>query len=116
MWQVYKPAQDVDLDVNVEGRGRAPSEAGLVMYAVLLPLAVAGIVIVKRQGLPISPLVAPAVAVSLTAALSFGVTRYRVPADAALVVAAAVAVDAAWRWFWRARDGTIASHAEPDHG
>jgi hypothetical protein len=111
MWQLYKPAQDVDLDVNVEGRGRAPSELGLVMYAALVPAGIAGVVIVKRRGLPISPLLAPALVVSLTAALSFGVTRYRVPADAALVVAAAVTFDAAWRWLRPDPDGTIPTHA-----
>jgi hypothetical protein len=111
MWQLYKPTQDVDLDVNVEGRGRGPSTVGLWMYFVLLPFAVAGVVITKRRGLPISPLLAPAVVVSLTAALSFGVTRYRVPADGVLVVAAAVALDQLWRWLRDRPGGTIPSHA-----
>lgn len=111
MWQVYRWDQDIDLDVRVEGRGRGPSTLGFWMYVGLLPLAVAGLVLTKRDGWPISPLVAPALVVSLTAALSFGVTRYRVPADAALVVAAAVTLEAGWRWLDRYASGTMPSHA-----
>jgi hypothetical protein len=105
MWQGYQTSQGVRLDYAVEGRGRWASWAGLWFYLALVPLAVAGTWIVHRRGLPISPLVAPAVVVSLTAALTFGVTRYRVPADAALVVAAGVAIDAAVRRWRRPRSG-----------
>src|SRR5690606_30090676 len=68
MWQVYKVDQGVELDYGVEGRGRWASWAGFWTYVALVPTAVAGVVLLRRRGLPISPLVAPAVVVSLTAA------------------------------------------------
>jgi hypothetical protein len=114
MWYLYKPAQDLQLDWAVEGRGETASRAGGWFYAALVPVAIAGVVVTHRRGLPISPLVAPAVVVSLTAALTFGVTRYRVPADAALVVAAGVAADAALRWLGGERRGSIAARAPDD--
>lgn len=114
MWQAYRPFQGVRLDYQIEGRGRWASWAGLVTHLVLLPAGVVGLVAVRRRRLPLSPLLAPAVVVSLTAAMTFGVTRYRVPADAALVVAAAVGIDAAWRRWWSSGgDATIVEAAAP---
>lgn len=116
MWQGYQTSQGVRLDYGVEGRGKWASWAGFWFYLALLPLAIAGTWIVHRRRLPISPLVAPAVVVSLTAALTFGVTRYRVPADAALVVAAGVAVDAALRRWSRRRPADNIPSAQPATG
>lgn len=108
LWYLYKPTQDLQLDYQIEGRGRRASQAGALLYVVVLPAAVAGVVVLARRRIPVSPLVAQAMAVTLTAAFTFGVTRYRVPADAAMVVAAAVAADAVLRRWWPARtDGTI---------
>jgi hypothetical protein len=42
-------------------------------------------------------MIAIAVSVTITVALSFGITRYRAPVDVVLPVLAAVAVDALWR-------------------
>ncbi len=118
MWQVYRPGQGVRLDYQIEGRGRWPSWTGLAGHLALLPAGAVGLVAVRRRRLPLSPLLAPAVVVTLTAAMTFGVTRYRVPADAALVVAAAVGIDAAWRrWRFFRQDATIVepatAHEEP---
>jgi 4-amino-4-deoxy-L-arabinose transferase-like glycosyltransferase len=112
MWYLYRPDQDLQLDWAVEGRGEDASRWGAYLYALVMPAAIAGLVVTKLRRLPISPLVAPAVVVSLTAALTFGVTRYRVPADAAAVVAAAVAIDAAVRWLAAGSRGSIAGRGE----
>ena len=45
-------------------------------------MGVAGLVSLRRRGVTIVPFVAPFAMVTFTAAISFGVTRYRVPADA----------------------------------
>jgi hypothetical protein len=109
LWYLYQPTQDLRLDYQVEGRGRTASQAGALLYAAVLPTALVGVMILACRRIPVSPLVAQAVVVTATAALTFGVTRYRVPADAAMVVAAAVAADALLRRWWPARtDGTIA--------
>lgn len=92
MWDLYRPAQNVQLNYQVEGRGRIASWAGLLMYYALVPAAVLGAIVLGRRGIPRSPLLAMAVVVTITAALSFGVTRYRVPADAMLTVLAGVGV------------------------
>jgi hypothetical protein len=115
MWHLYKPADDIRLDYQIEGRGRSASITGFWFAAACAPFAVAGLVVLVRRRIPVSPLVAQALTVSLTAALTFGVTRYRVPADAALVVAAAVGIDAALRhWYPVAQDGTIAPRPRND--
>ena len=42
--------------------------------------------------------------ISVTAAWTFGTTRYRIPADVALVVAAAVGAEALLRRWWPAAE------------
>ncbi|MCX7619579.1 MAG: glycosyltransferase family 39 protein [Acidimicrobiales bacterium] len=100
MWDLYAPFQNVSFNDQLEGRGYYPSLIGLWYYWLLIPLAVYGAVVLHRRGTPLSPLLGIAAAVTLTAALSFGVTRYRVPAEVSLVILAAIGVDAAvarWR-------------------
>lgn len=94
MWDLYGVRENLDMDIGVESRGRWPSQAGLVVYYGLLPLAVVGAVAMRRRGHPIWPMLSIAVMVTITAAMTFGLTRYRVPADAALVVMGAVGLDA----------------------
>ena len=54
---------------------------------------VPGFVVLVRRRIPVSTLLAMPVVITVTAAMTFGITRYRVPVDAMLVVAAAVAID-----------------------
>ena len=107
MWDVYKPAQNTQLNYQIEDRGRWPSMVGLWMYYALAVLAVFGIWRLWRRRIPISPLLSMAIVVTATAAMTFGVTRYRVPADVSLVVAAAVGVDAMLRGRFPADDGRV---------
>lgn len=110
MWSVYRPLQGADLDIFFERRGRWPVRAGLAMYFVLLPLSVAGLVVLHRRRVTIVPLVGIAAMVTFTAAASFGVTRYRTPVDLILTVLAAVAVDA-WARQRSAGDRSVAPSA-----
>ncbi|KAA0234939.1 MAG: hypothetical protein JJLCMIEE_01319 [Acidimicrobiales bacterium] len=93
MWELYRPMHKLRIDYQVEGRGRWTSIAGLAMFYALLPLAVVGVVALRHRRIPVSPLLAQAGAVTVTAAISFGVTRYRVPADVALVILSAVTLE-----------------------
>ena len=102
MWDVYRPDESVEFNAVIEGRGLWPSRAGLAMYAVLVPLAVGGAVGLWRRRTPISPLLAMPAIVTVTAAATFGITRYRAPADAALVVLAAVGIELLVRRRWPA--------------
>jgi hypothetical protein len=100
MWDLYRPFQNVRFNWQLEARGEATSWAALWSYWLLLPFAVGGLVVLWRRKLPISPLVGMALTISVTAAWTFGTTRYRIPADVALVVAAAVGAEALLRRWW----------------
>ena len=108
MWDLYTPGlggdeplgQNVHFNVALEGRGALASRVGLLMWWGLLPTALAGTVLLWRRGVPVSPLVAMAVVITVTAAATFGITRYRVPLDAVAVVAAAAAVDRLLDRWW----------------
>ena len=93
MWGVFRPLQTVDLD----GRGVNADRVGLVASYILIPLGIAGLFLLRRWREPILPMVALGAMVTITAALFYGALRFRVPADVAIVVCAAVALDAAWR-------------------
>lgn len=93
LWDLYAPRQSVELNAVVEGRGHGPSQAGILAYYLLVPAAVGGAVALGRRRVPLSPLLAMPFIVTVTAALTFGITRYRAPGDAVLVVLAAVGID-----------------------
>jgi 4-amino-4-deoxy-L-arabinose transferase-like glycosyltransferase len=97
VWDVFRPTQNVDFNAHSERRGAAESWAILIGYYLLLPFAIGGLVVMRRRRVPIFPMLAVAVSVTITVALSFGITRYRAPVDALLPVLAAVALDALWR-------------------
>ena len=69
-------------------------QLGFVSYWILLPTAVAGAVILRRRRVPLLPLVAFGVTVSIATVLTYGFTRFRASADVAIVLLAAVAIDA----------------------
>ncbi|MGI8939133.1 MAG: ArnT family glycosyltransferase [Iamia sp.] len=104
MWGLYKPAQMAQADYASEGRLLWPSRASWWVHGAVLPLAVAGLVLLWRRGLPVSPLAALLFASSATSAINFGLTRYRAGADVALCVLAAVALVALARWLGRLRE------------
>jgi 4-amino-4-deoxy-L-arabinose transferase-like glycosyltransferase len=88
LWDFYEPMQMADFDVN-EGRPRDASVAGLVMYYALLPLGLAGIVILRRRrGRPWFLLV-PAGVLTVVAGVFYGLVRFRAPFEVCLVVLAA---------------------------
>jgi 4-amino-4-deoxy-L-arabinose transferase-like glycosyltransferase len=110
LWGLFKPGQTTAFDWSIEGRGRAPTWIGLFMYYALWPFAIWGLVVMRRRRIPILPLVAIAAVATFAAAITFGVTRYRAPAEVALVLAAAMGAGALWtRWRARERGGAEAT-------
>jgi hypothetical protein len=97
VWELYAPAQNVDLDAVGERRGRAASWAVLIAYYLLMPFAIGGLVIMRRRKIPIFPFIAIAASITITVASSFAITRYRAPFDVVMPVLAAVAIDAVLR-------------------
>jgi 4-amino-4-deoxy-L-arabinose transferase-like glycosyltransferase len=96
VWDLFRPRQQVKYEY-FEGRSRTASYLGLIAYYPLLVLAVAGAVILRRRGAPLLPVLAFPLLVSVTAVLVYGLTRFRFAAEPAIVVLAAVALDAALR-------------------
>jgi hypothetical protein len=93
IWEVYRPVQTAQLDW-IEGRGRTTGKAALVAYLATLAFASAGLMVLRARGRPLLPFVAIFVMVTITAGVFYGAVRFRVPADVALIVLAAVAIDA----------------------
>jgi len=93
LWGFYRPVQQVELEAYIQARRRTVGELGLASFYLLAAGAVAGGAVLRRRGMPVSPLVAMLVTVSVAAAMTWGESRYRVSAEPALVVLAAVAAD-----------------------
>jgi hypothetical protein len=98
-WGLYDP-----LDVP-EGRSAAVMHAGMAMYALLVPLAIYGLVLLRRRGAGTWIVAAPIVLVTITAILVYGNVRLRSPAEVSIVVCAGVGIEALWRRAGAARAG-----------
>jgi 4-amino-4-deoxy-L-arabinose transferase-like glycosyltransferase len=93
--KVYGVGQEIEYDDLIHSQDRWVVYAGLASWYVVAGLAVAGAVVLRRRReVPVFPLlVVPAVVLMAVAAI-FAQTRYRAPAEPALVILAAVAIDA----------------------
>jgi 4-amino-4-deoxy-L-arabinose transferase-like glycosyltransferase len=93
-WGLYDPLEQLKFDRFAENRPLGASRAGLAGYYVIAAGAVAGVVLLRRRGVPSFPLVAGVINVAVTVVLFYGSTRFRAPAEPSLVLLAAVAGDA----------------------
>jgi 4-amino-4-deoxy-L-arabinose transferase-like glycosyltransferase len=94
-WGLFKPRQMVSLD-QLDNREPRFSKIGLLMYYAMVPLAVVGAVGTRRGGTALTPLLTVPAVITLTAAMTYGATRFRVPAELVLVVLATVGAWAMW--------------------
>jgi hypothetical protein len=90
-WGLWNPGQQVDFDIS-EGRDRTMQTIGYYLDWVLLPLAVAAVVVAGRRRRGLWILLAPAAVVTVTAVLGYGSTRIRAIAEPTLVLLAATAI------------------------
>jgi hypothetical protein len=95
MLDVFKPAHTVLLDAQFEGRGVWQSELTMLAFFASIAFAVPGLVILRRRGILLFPLFALGALALLSAVLTYGNVRFRIPLDVALVLPAAVGVVAA---------------------
>jgi len=87
VWGVYRPVDLLRTERVVEARELRPAELGLGLLYALAALSAVGVFLLRnRRGPPALPCLAMAATVSLAAALTYGTTRFRAPADVALVV------------------------------
>jgi 4-amino-4-deoxy-L-arabinose transferase-like glycosyltransferase len=97
IWGVFRPGQTARFDGLIEGRGLAQARVALVAFYLYAVAAIGGLVVLRRRRQPIWLYLVVAALVTFTAAISFGVQRYRIPIDAVLPALAAVAIDALLR-------------------
>jgi hypothetical protein len=91
-WGLFKPSQQIEFE-SLEGRPESWERLGTWMYWALLPFAIAGAVIVsRRRQVRLWPLLSTAVLVSLTTVATYGLQRFRIAAEPAIVVLAAVTI------------------------
>jgi peptidoglycan/LPS O-acetylase OafA/YrhL len=93
MWNLFRPFQGTRLDL-IEDHPLWVSQSGLAVFALLVPLAIAGAVALRRRRLRLLPLLSLPVVVTLTAVATYGTTRFRAPAEISLLVLAATAITA----------------------
>jgi 4-amino-4-deoxy-L-arabinose transferase-like glycosyltransferase len=91
-WNVHDPATDRNYGM-IWARERTWATIGMAMYALLAVLAVGGLVSLRRRGVPVGPMLAMVGLAMLAALIAFGFSRYRLAAEPALLVLAAVAID-----------------------
>jgi hypothetical protein len=90
-FELYQPIRQAE---HAEARAAGLEVAGAVAFLLLVPVGAYGAVLLRRRGVRLTPVLAPfAVAVAATV-VGYGVPRFRHPADVALTVLAAVALDA----------------------
>ena len=86
-WGFYEPWQ------APEGRSGRVMRLGALAYFVLVPLAVAGFVLLRRRRRPVWILITPLILVLITVLLTYGNVRFRHPAELSLVLFAAASID-----------------------
>jgi hypothetical protein len=100
---VYRPWTQGAALAGAEGRHPRATHLALLAYWLLVPLAVAGAMVLRRRREPaLLVLLAPVALVLLVGLATYGSTRFRFAAEPGLVVLAAVALDGLCS-SWRAR-------------
>jgi hypothetical protein len=88
MWDFFRAGQNIQLNGLLEGRGVWQSRLATIEYFPLLAFSLLALWLMRRRRVPILPFLAIAATITITAATSFGITRYRAPVDAMLPVLA----------------------------
>jgi 4-amino-4-deoxy-L-arabinose transferase-like glycosyltransferase len=85
-WSLWQPRRQVEFG---EGRADWAESAGVVVYFLLLPLAATGAALLwRRSRARVLVLLSPALLVTLSSVIAYGVPRFRHAADLAIVVLA----------------------------
>ena len=88
---VFRPFQTGDFDVLFERRTHSHVFAAIWLHWFAMALAIAGTVMLWRRGEPVFPAIAMVCTTAFVAAVSLGITRYRIGADPAILLLASVA-------------------------
>lgn len=114
LWGVYRPDQSVFLDGVIEGRAGGTGNQNLQIarealwsYYVLGAAGILGLVLLIRRRVAVLPLLAQALMITVVAALTFGLTRYRAGFEVSIVVLAAVGLSWLYTRLGGASDETV---------
>jgi 4-amino-4-deoxy-L-arabinose transferase-like glycosyltransferase len=89
-WDLWRPRRQLD---SAEGRARWAEAAGVVAYFLMIPFAIAGAVLLRRRNrAAFAILLAPAVLVTVSSAIGYGIPRFRHAFEMSIVVLAALAI------------------------
>jgi 4-amino-4-deoxy-L-arabinose transferase-like glycosyltransferase len=89
---LYQPFQQARLDTGIEGRERPIEAVGFVLWYLLASLSVIGVVALRKARVLVFPLVLPAAVMVMTAAITYGTTRFRACFEPFACILAAVAL------------------------
>jgi 4-amino-4-deoxy-L-arabinose transferase-like glycosyltransferase len=89
-WGLFRPGQELRIESTPGAGSRSSGWPGLIACWLLVPLAVAGALAVRRRGGPLFVLLAPIALTLIVSATAYGTLRLRAPADVALLVLGAV--------------------------
>lgn len=88
---LWSPRSATRLEAEIGDRDLGVYRAGVLAYYLLLPVGIAGAVLLRRRGQPLAILLAPVAVAAVVSLLGYGTPRFRVPAEITLVVLASVA-------------------------
>jgi 4-amino-4-deoxy-L-arabinose transferase-like glycosyltransferase len=91
-WDAWDPGPATRLEATIGDRDLGVHRAGVAAHFVVLALAIGGALALRRRREPLRLLLAPVALVVIVSAVGYGTTRFRVPADVALVTLSAVAI------------------------
>jgi 4-amino-4-deoxy-L-arabinose transferase-like glycosyltransferase len=94
---LYDVEHQLEIDELTNVREAGVARATLFGFYALALLSIPGVLILRRRGRPVLPLLAVVGITLVTVAITYGNTRFRTTADIALAVLAAVTVDAVIR-------------------
>ena len=99
LFGLFKPIHTANSDVVFERRVKVFTRIGLFANYVVMAAAIAGAFVLRKRKFTLIPFLSVVATAVITAAMSFGITRYRAGADVAMLIMAAVALGAALdRW------------------
>ena len=96
VWDLWRPRKFALFESQIADRHLRAQQAAQIALYVLAPFAVFGALTLRRRRERLRILLVPIVFVTLVAALSYGSTRFRVAAEPAVVVLAAVGIVGLW--------------------
>jgi 4-amino-4-deoxy-L-arabinose transferase-like glycosyltransferase len=98
-WDWYRPLQNPQLDSTLETKPINWGYFGLGILYVLEFFSLIGFYVMRRRKIPVTPLIALIINVTISTAITFGQSRYRASAEVALVLMATAGFAGLWELF-----------------